>query len=239
MRLKSILFLAVLLSCSSGQVLATCNGGPNWLGNDAVGNDLDFNVRAHELGSSVTPSPDLAAPTKTSTTKPRIAPDERGSVQSSSSGPNMSMPNPSPKPLAEQKPNNNSSETLNQTGSQGSVLAQPEAKPIDFNGKWSVKFEDDTNRSLDLIMLSAGADKAMGSGTLVEDGIRIPVTASGTITGKDVTLTSKTVVGDYVNKIDREYDLDLVVTNKTLSGAYVLKSGGKFLGKGNATAVKQ
>jgi hypothetical protein len=239
MRLKSILFLVILLSCSSGQVLAACNGGPNWLGNDAVGNDPDFSVRAHELGSLVTPSPDLAVPIKTSTSKPRIAPDEKGSMQPSSSGPNMSMPDPSPKPLAKQEPNNNSNQTLNQTGNQSSVLAQQEAKPIDLSGKWSVKFSDSTSRSLDLILLSTGADKTMGSGTLVEDGTRIPVTASGTITGQDVTLTSKTVVGPYVNKVDREYDLDLVMTNNTLSGAYVLKSGGKFLGKGNATAVKQ
>jgi hypothetical protein len=239
MRLKSILFLAILLSCSSDQVLAACNGGPNWLGNDAVGNDPDFSVRAHELGSSVTPSPDLAVPVKTSTSKPRIAPDERGPIQPSSSGLNMSMPDPSPKPLVKQETNNNSNQTLDQTGNQSSVLALQEAKPLDLSGKWAVKFSDNTSSSLDLILLSAGADKIMGSGTLVEDGTRIPVTASGTITGQEVTLTSKTVVGDYVNKIDREYDLDLVMTNNILSGAYVLKSANKFLGKGNATAVKQ
>jgi len=87
--------------------------------------------------------------------------------------------------------------------------------------------------------LSAGADRIMGSGTLVEDGTKIPVTASGTLTGQEVTLITKTVVGDYVNQIDREYDLDLLMENDTLSGAYVLKSSGKFLSKGNATAVKQ
>lgn len=237
MILKSILFLAITLSFSSIQVQAECHGGPNWLGNDAVGYDPDFSVRAHELGTSVSPSPDLMVPTKHNTTKPRLAPDERGPILPQSTGPNMSMPDPSPKPLV--KGDNSSNKTLDLTGNETSDQAQPEAKSIDLSGKWSVKFLNSTSRSLDLILLSAGTDRIMGSGTLVEDGIKIPATASGTITGQEVTLTSKTVVGDYVNQIDREYDLDLFIENNTLSGAYVLKSGGKFLSKGNVTAVKQ
>lgn len=236
MRYKGILFFAILLSCSFGQVQAQCKGGPNWLGNDAVGNDPDFSVRAHELGT-VTPSSDLAIPTKHNTTKPRIAPDERGPVLPQSTGPNMSMPNPNPKPLV--KENNSSGKTINLTGNESSGQAQTETKSIDLSGKWSVKFPDSPSRSLDLILLSVGADRTMGSGTLVEEGTKIPVTASGTINGQEVTLTTKTVVGDYVNQIDREYDLDLFVENSTLSGTYVLKSSGKFLSKGNATAVRQ
>lgn len=237
MRLKRFLFLAILLLCSFGQARAACQGGPNWLGNDAVGYDPDFSVRAHELGTSVTPSPDLAVPTKHNTTKPRIAPDERDPILSQSSGPNMSMPDPSPKPHV--KANNSSNKTIDITGNESSGQFQPEAKSIDLSGKWSVKFLDSTSGSLDLILLSAGSDRIMGSGTLVEEGTKIPATASGTITGQEVTLTSKTVVGDYVNQIDREYDLDMFMENNTLSGVYVLKSGGKFLRKGNATAVKQ
>jgi hypothetical protein len=236
MRYKGILFFAILLLCSFSQVQAQCHGGPNWLGNDAVGNDPDFSVRAHELGSLVTPSSDLAVPTKHNTTKPRIAPDERGPVLPQSTGPNMNMPDPSPKPLVKA---NSSNKTIDLTGNETSGQTQPEAKSIDLSGKWSVKFLDSTNRSLDLILMSVGADRTMGSGTLVEDGIKIPVTASGTINGQEVTLTTKTVVGTYVNQIDREYDLDLFVENSSLSGTYVLKSGGKFLSKGNATAVKQ
>ena len=236
MRFKGILFLVIIFSCSISQVQAGCNGGPNWLGNDAVGNDPDFSVRAHELGT-VTPSPDLAVPTKHITTKPRTAPDERVPILSQSTGPNMSMPDPTPKPLV--NPNNNSNQTLNQTENQSSSQPQPEGKPIDLSGKWSVKFNGSAGRSLDLILLSAGSDRTMGTGTLVEDGTKIPVTVRGTITDSEITLTTKTVVGPYVNQIDREYDLDLFMENDTLSGAYVLKSGGKFLSKGNATAVKQ
>ena len=236
MRFKGILFLVIIFSCSISQVQAGCNGGPNWLGNDAVGNDPDFSVRAHELGT-VTPSPDLTVPTKHNTTKPRTAPDERSPVLSQSTGPNMSMPDPSPKPLVNE--NNSSNKTLDLTGNISSGQAQPKAKSIDLSGKWTVKFLDSTGKSLDLILLSAGSDRIMGSGTLVEDGTKIPATASGTLAGQEVTIITKTVVGDYVNKIDREYDLDLFMENDTLSGAYVLKSGGKFLSKGNATAVKQ
>lgn len=237
MRPLGILFLGLLLSFSSVQLGASKGCGTNWLGNDAVGYDPDFSVSAHELGSLVTPSPDLGVPIKTSTAKPRVAPDERGPIQAASSGPNMSMPDPSPKPLA--NPNNNSNQTVDQTGNQSSSQPQPEAKSMDLSGKWSVKFNESTGKSLDLILLSVGSDRTMGSGTLAENGTRIPVTASGTIADQEVTLTTKTVVGNYVNQIDKEYDLDLFMANNALSGTYVLKSGGKFLDKGNATAVKQ
>jgi hypothetical protein len=149
----------------------------------------------------------------------------------------MSMPDPSPKSLVNQT--NNSNQTTNQTGNQSSSQPQAEAKPVDLSGKWSVKFNDSTDRSLSLILLSVGPERTMGSGSLIENGTKIPVTASGTIADQIVTLTAKTVVANYVNQIDREYDLDLFMANNALSGTYVLKSGGKFLSKGNATAVKQ
>ena len=236
MRSLSILFIVLLLSFLSVQLGASKDCGTNWLGNDAVGNDPDFSVSAHELGSLVKPSPDLAVPIKTPTAKPRVAPDERGPIKPVSTGPNMSMPDPVPKPLV--NPNNNSNQTLNQTGNQSSSQP-PESRPVDLSGKCSVKFDDSAGKSLDLILLSAGSDRIMGTGTLVEDGTKIPVTASGTIADQEVILTAKTVVGKYVNQIDREYDLDLFMSNNALSGTYVLKSGGKFLGKGNATVVKQ
>ncbi len=160
MRSLSILFLGLLLSFLSVQLGASKDCGTNWLGNDAVGNDPDFSVSAHELGSLVTPSPDLAVPIKTPTSKPRVAPDERGPIQPVSSGPNMSMPDPSPKSLV--NTNNNSNQTLNQTENQNPNQPQTEAKPVDLSGKWSVKFNDSAGKSLDLILLSAGSDRTMG-----------------------------------------------------------------------------
>ena len=188
MRSLSILFLGLLLLFLSVQLGASKDCGTNWLGNDAVGNDPDFSVSAHELGSLVKPSPDLAVPIKTPTTKPRVAPDERGPIKPVSTGPNMSMPNPGPKPLV--NPNNNSNQTLNQTGNQSSSQLQSEARPVDLSGKWSVKFDESTGKSLDLILLSVGSDRTMGTGTLVENGTKIPVTASGTIADQEVTLTA-------------------------------------------------
>jgi hypothetical protein len=247
MRLASMLLLAILLSCFSIQARAGTGCGSNWLGNDAVGYDPDFSVSAHQQGYLVQPSSDLAAPSKTASSKlnasskletasskPRIAPDERGATIPQSSGPNMSMPDPSPKPLV--KPNTTTNNQTNNV-SASQVQAQPEIKLIEVSGKWSVKFNDSTNRSLDLILFT-NQERVMGSGTLGEDGTKIPLTASGTVNAKELTLTAKTVIGDYVNQIDRQFDLDLLMVNSTLSGTYLLKSAGKFLGKGNATMAK-
>jgi hypothetical protein len=233
MRIVSMLLLAILLSCFSIQAHAD-GCGSNWLGNDAVGYDPDFSVSAHQQGSLVQPFSDLNAPLKTASSKPRIAPDERGPAIPQSSGPNMSMPDPSPKPLV--GPNTTAN---NQTSNANSSLiqVQPEVKLIDVSGKWSVKFNDSTDRSLDLILFT-NQDRIMGSGTLVENGTKIPLTASGSVSAKELTLTAKTVLGPYVNQIDRQFDLDLLMANSALSGTYLLKSAGKFLGKGNATMAK-
>jgi hypothetical protein len=232
MRLASLLFLAILLSCLSIQARAA-GCGSNWLGNDAVGYDPDFSVSAHQQGSLVQPSSDLNTPIKTTSSKPRVAPDERGQVIPQSSV-NMSMPDPSPKPLI--KPNTTA---INQTSNSSSTLtqAQPVVKLIDVSGKWFVKFNESINRSLELILF-ASQDRVMGSGTLVEDGAKIPLTASGSVSANELLLTAKTVIGDYVNQIDRQFELDLFMSQGTLSGTFLLKSAGKFLAKGNATMAK-
>jgi len=78
----------------------------------------------------------------------------------------------------------------------------------------------------------------MGSGTLEEDGTEIPLTASGSVSANELILTAKTVIGPYVNKIDRQFDLEMHVLNDTLSGRYLMKSAGKFLSQGNASMTK-
>jgi hypothetical protein len=65
------------------------------------------------------------------------------------------------------------------------------------------------------------------------------VTASGSVTAQELTLIAKSSTPEYANQKYDEYDLDLLMVNNTLSGTYVLMSGGQSLGKGNATAVKQ
>jgi len=153
------------------------------------------------------------------------------------SGPNMDVPEPKSKLLV--KPNNNPNPTLNQTGNISSNQTQ-EVKPIDVSGKWSIKFDDRTDKSLDLTLWSStGTTRIMGFGTLNEEGTKNSMTATGSVATQELILTAKLATPEYANQKYDEYELDLFMVNNTLSGTYVLKSGGQFLGKGNATAVKQ
>ncbi len=159
------------------------------------------------------------------------------------SRPNMDVPEPTSKPLVE--PNSNLNPVLNQTGNTSSnqtqgTQTQQKAEPMDVSGKWSVKFDDGTGRSLDLTLWSStGANRIMGFGTLTEGGTENSVTASGSVTEQELRLTAKLATPEYANLKYDECDLDLFTANDTLSGTYVLRSDGQFLGEGNATAVKQ
>jgi hypothetical protein len=158
------------------------------------------------------------------------------------SAPNMDMPVTHPKPLA--RPNNNPNQALNQSGNKSSNQAQvtqiqQELMPMNVSGKWSIKFDDGTDRSLDLNIWSSGGDRIMGYGTLTEEGAKNSVAVSGSVTTKELTLIAKSAAPEYANQNYDEYDLDMFMVNNTMSGSYVLKSGGKTLVKGNATAVNQ
>lgn len=107
------------------------------------------------------------------------------------------------------------------------------------SGKWSMKFNDRTDRSLDLNLWSSSGTTIMGYGTLTEEGAKNSVTVSGSITESELTLIAKSAAPNSVNEKNKEYDLDLLMINNTLSGTYVLKLGGQFSDKGNATAVKE
>ncbi|HSD57250.1 MAG TPA: hypothetical protein VLB04_03630 [Methanotrichaceae archaeon] len=162
--------------------------------------------------------------------------------------PNMDMPEPKPKPLIE--PNNNLNPVLSQTSNISSNQTQAaqiqqkaepmDVSPMDVSGKWSVKFDDGTGRSLGLTLWSStGANRIMGYGTLTEGGRENSVTAAGSVTEQELRLTAKLAAPENANLEYDECDLDLFTVNDTLSGTYVLRSGGQFLGEGNATAVKQ
>lgn len=157
------------------------------------------------------------------------------------SRPNMDVPEP--KPLV--KPNNSLNPVLNQTGDIGSnqtqaTQIQQEIRPMDVSGKWSIKFDDGTDRSLDLTLWSSTeTTKIMGFGTLTEEGTTNSVTASGSVTEQELQLIAKLATPKYANLKYDECDLDLFTVNDTLSGTYVLRSAGQFLGKGNATAVNR
>jgi hypothetical protein len=153
-------------------------------------------------------------------------------------GPNMDMPKPEVRSLTE--PDNNTTQTK-PTGNVGPIQTQESQKPqtTDVSGKWSIKFDKRTDRSLDLNLWVSGKNGILGYGTLTEVGAKYSVTASGTITGQELTLSTKSSTPEYATKKFNEYDLDLFMENNTLSGTYVLSSDGQSLGEGNATGIKQ
>jgi hypothetical protein len=152
------------------------------------------------------------------------------------SKPNMDMPAPNPKPLV--KLDKNPSQAINQTGNITSNQTQV-SEQIDLNGKWSIKFDDGGDRSLNLILLPSGGTRVIGFGDLMKKSIRISVTATGSLAGQQLSLTVKSATSKYINEKYDECILNLLMINDTLSGTYAMKSGGRSLGQGNATAVKQ
>jgi hypothetical protein len=187
---------------------------------------LSIQVRA-DVGDIAVPSmpvPDMSVP------EPHI------------SAPSMEVPATNPKPLV--NTNSNPNQVLNQTSNASSIQTQVSqiqqgVQPMNVSGKWSIKFNDGTDRSLDLNLWPSGGNRIMGYGTLTEDGAKNSVTASGSLTAQELTLTAKSATPEYANQKYDVYDLDLLMKNNTLSGTYVLSSGGQSLSKGNVTAIKQ
>ena len=212
MRPASVLLSAILLSCVSAQAYG---GQPG-----------DIAVPSMKV-------PNMDMP------KPRIT------------SPNMDMPETKTKPLGDtsNNPNPNSNpiinQTINQTGNINSnqtqaAQIQPETSPMDVSGKWSIKFDDGAERYLDLTLWSStGAARVMGFGTLKEKGRENSVTAAGSVTEKELRLTAKLATPESANLKYDECNLELSTVNDTLSGTYVLRSGGGFIDEGNATARKQ
>ncbi len=166
--------------------------------------------------------------------------------------PNMDMPETKPKTLGDESnnPSSNSIPATNQTGNTSSNQTQTtqiqqnqiqqKASPMDVSGKWSIKFDNGAERFLDLTLWSStGAARVMGFGTLKEKGRENSVTAVGSVTEKELRLTTKLATPESANLEYDECNLELTTINGTLSGTYVLRSGGGFVDEGNATAVKQ
>lgn len=116
-------------------------------------------------------------------------------------------------------------------------VTEKQAQVADVSGKWFFELQPSLGSYLDLILIQNG-DRLMGSGTLNEKNTRIPVTASGSISGDTLELDAKTVVGDYVNQIAKSYQLDLTRINATLQGSYEAYEGDALAEKGNATASR-
>ena len=209
MRSVSMLLLAIMLSCSS--TLAQVN----------------------IFGINMTTPVPLISNSNIDMSGPPISRPNMDMPKPIISYPNMDMPkiNPAIK---------NSNQAINLTSNNSSRKAQTKqlqqkVKPIDVTGKWSIKLINNTSLAMDLNLWSPNGIKIMGFGTLAEGSTKYSITASGSVGTKELTLTARSAVPDY----DKEYDLHLLMINDTLSGNYDLKSVGKYLGKGNATAIKQ
>ena len=162
--------------------------------------------------------------------------------------PNMDMPNPiitpsmniPPAARPPVQPVGNSNQILNQTGNLSTDQTQAAGVlPDDVSGKWSIKFDNRTDSSLDLTLWSSAGNKIMGYGILTKEGKENSITASGSFVEMQLALSVKSAQPEYAGQKYDEYDLNLYMENDTLSGTYARSSGGEFLGDGNARAEKR
>lgn len=177
--------------------------------------------------------PNPHPPSRTGTfsqNKPRIAPDERPRAYPSANKVNMSMPDPTPKPLV-------SEEETGEAPVDTYVPVEETEPPVqNIAGKWSVQLQGSAGY-LDLILIQSGS-MIMGSGNLVDGQNKIPVTVSGSVSGDEVSLEVKTVVREFGNQIDKSYEMDLEISDGSLTGSYEGYDGDNLSRKGVATAGK-
>ncbi len=184
--------------------------------------------------------------------KPRVPPDERLPLNPINANPvNMSMPDPTPikstqtkqvqgsgDPALDDQASGQANDSLDdqpirQAEQKKATKAKPKA--VGFGGKWSVKMNKE-NGTLSMILIQTGST-IMGSGSLVIEGSSIPITASGSANGSDISLKVKTVIGDYVNKVDKQFILDMTLQGNKLSGSYEAYDGEDLTSEGIATCT--
>ncbi len=145
--------------------------------------------------------------------------------------PNMGMPEP--KQVQQNLSDDKANQTENKDEDQSDILS----------GKWSIRFEDRPDRLLDLTLWSSGKTKFMGYGTLTRGSKSNSVTASGSLEEEELAITVLSADSEYSGQVPDKYDLVLFLANSTpinsMSGTYILSSGGEFVGDGKATAIKR
>jgi len=167
--------------------------------------------------------------------KPRVAPDERKVTTATTTGPNMQMPDPSPKPLNQNAVSEQASMSEDSGASKSEQPSEPE--PIDAEGKWSIKLEGSAITINPISLIQTGSS-LMCMGTLNDDSLKLQVNGKGTVVSNTMSLEIWTVIAEFGNQIDKSVELDLTKQDGKFSGAYKLYSGDELLGKGNATASK-
>ncbi|NLH22429.1 MAG: hypothetical protein GX463_09730 [Methanothrix sp.] len=195
------------------QVLVTRQGSVAWEDSETI----PYYIGAVSNGSSDS----AVSPTAPAGTGP--------SPQMDILGANMRVPDTKPIPLAQP------GEAVAAEAPQESGPKEPEI--LDVAGKWTVKLEE-AGISLNPLTLIQTGERLMGSGVFNEDGSKLQVTATGSVSQDAVSLHIWTVVAEYGNQIDKSVDLDLVRVDRTISGSYQLYSGEETVGSGNATASR-
>ncbi|MDD4162649.1 MAG: hypothetical protein PHW87_09255 [Methanothrix sp.] len=161
--------------------------------------------------------------------RPRVAPDERSVAPSSSSGPNMQMPDPTPKATTE---------AVAETATAMPVQVEPqEPETMDVEGKWTIKLENE-GATLNPFTLIQTGESVMGMGTLNEQNTKLQVSAKGSVTRNTMSLEVQTIVSEYGNKIDKQIELELVKVDRVVSGSYEMYLNEDLIGRGNATASR-
>jgi hypothetical protein len=207
---------------------ATANTSSNTVSNTAstaVSNAASSIVNAHP--ESKTPEPIQG--------RPRVAPDERSRALPTISGPNMQMPDSTPKPLTAA-----ATQAVVEAAAVESVQAAMEPQEpdiMDVEGKWTVKLENEGATLNPLTLIQTG-ESVMGMGTLNEQNIKLQISTKGSVSKNSMSLEAWTIVSEYGNKIDKRIELELVKVDRVISGSYEIYSGEDLIGKGNATASR-
>ena len=121
------------------------------------------------------------------------------------------------------------------------VSAAP--KP-DLSGKWSFKLGTN-NVSSEVILIQSGSwaddgnDRIQGYGSLFENNLITPLTATGSLSNDNLELEFKPSAGNGNIKSNKKYVLQMALGQKNcLLGTYEIYSSDELDGRGNATATR-
>ena len=123
------------------------------------------------------------------------------------------------------------------TKAEASASKKPSVEVLDVSGNWVVRLENLAGNTLKLILIQTG-DRLQGYGSLAENGIEIPATAMGSVSDDAANLDVKLVKDGTLNKEDRQYKLNMVSEEETLSGSFEYYLSDELTGEGNATATR-
>jgi hypothetical protein len=129
------------------------------------------------------------------------------------------------------------------------IQSQPAAPNVnaapkpDLSGKWSFKLGTNNVSSEMILIQSAswaddGNDRIQGYGSLFENNLITPLTATGSLSNDNLELELRPSAGNGDSKSNKKYVLQMALGQKDLSGTYEIISSDVLDGKGNATATR-